>query len=217
MRNLQIYDVIENGKIYQFQSLYALDMFKRKSHSMSRMAHDVGMNPFQIVRVTKQATGGEIHVQYQTEFKGAIRSAYIDKHSVAFLSATIREFEPGEVYRAEACNKAYIITRYGQKFWDHIGVNDFVVENLICVPNPNAPELRLATIINNNGITKEFSLNAYDAQTFTSRKGFTLPKPVDKSSGSVRVQSLEIAPITNEKERLAAIKLLESIRYETTM
>ena len=30
MRNLQIYDVIENGKIYQFQSLYALDMFKRK-------------------------------------------------------------------------------------------------------------------------------------------------------------------------------------------
>lgn len=215
MRKLTIYDKIEPGKIYQFSNLHTLDMFKRRSMSMSQMANDVGMNSFQVIRCIKQSDLKSVYITYQTEYHGPIRSAYIEENAVAFLSAVPQLFEVGEAYRAEACNKANIITRWGQRFWEHVGVHQFFIDGLSTVPNPDEPKLRLATIQNHHGYIENFSININEADLFTAISGFSLPKPVDNDSESVRVKALELAPIRNEEERLAAIKLLESVRYES--
>lgn len=217
MRNLTVYDAFESGKIYQIPTQYAKELFQRRSMHMSEMAKHVELNPFIITRVTIQQDPNLVHIQYQLEHMGPIRSAFVEKHSIALLCRVKTEFVKGEEYRTAPANKAIIVTQYGENFWNQIGVQPFTVEDIVTVPNPAAPKtLRLMAIRNHRGHTWNFSMHINDADLFTSTKWSILkPKTVDNKPKHAIVTTLELAPIRNEKERLAAIKLLESVRYES--
>lgn len=218
MRSMTVYDRFETDKIYQFKDEYTLDLFKRRTFHMSNMANHVGLNPFRVTRVIKQSNPDEVHLQYQVKQHGSIRSAFVEQNAIAFLNRVKLDFVEGQEYRSMPFNKDDILQSFGQGFWEHVGVNIFRIESICVVPNPDAPEsLRLIAVRNRSHDIKRFSMNINDADLFTSISGFSfnLEKKVDTESSPAIVKSIELMPITNEAQRIEAIKLLEGIRYDS--